>query len=158
MSLTDSQTGLLDRPGFVRYADMAIPDIQRSGQRAAVILVDTAPKSMPQTGPVPISAKMLAVLVDLIRDCFRPGDVIARWSDAAFVALLAGEDMHADTLRASISLRMVAAASSISALADQDIAVGVGSTSSVERPDLDTLVRLAFADVAEDRRRRLGWP
>jgi GGDEF domain-containing protein len=157
VSLTDTQTGLLDRPGFVRYADLAMQDHGKAGMNVAVVLVDCAPKNLPVAGPSEFEPTLLNVLVDLLRDCFRPGDVIARWSDAAFVALLAGDDLDAENLRSSVSLRLVSGAGSVEMLA-YDIAVGVGSSTSLAKADLNALVRLAFADVANDRRQRLGWP
>ena len=155
LSLIDDLTSLYNRRGFMALAEQYLRMIQRKGA-ALLIYIDLDDlKLINDTYGHLEGNRALLVTANVLRACFRQSDILARLGGDEFCVLMtdAGQD-SAQQVRKRLEQRT----DFINALSSWNfrlsLSVGIADVPVVQQPSLDHLLRLADADMYEEKRNK----
>jgi diguanylate cyclase (GGDEF)-like protein len=153
LSLIDDLTGLHNRRGFMALAEQHLRMIQRKGAALLIYLDLDNLKLINDSHGHLEGNRALLVTANVLRACFRQSDILARIGGDEFCVLMtdAGQD-SAQQLRKRLQQR----AEFINALSSWNFrlsfSVGIAEVPVVHQPSLDHLLRIADADMYEEKR------
>ena len=155
LSLIDDLTGLYNRRGFMALAEQHLRMIQRKGAALLIYLDLDDLKLINDTHGHLEGNRALLVTANVLRACFRQSDIMARLGGDEFCVLMtdAGQD-SAQQVRKRLQQR----AEFINALSSWNfrlsLSVGIADVPVVHQPLLDHLLRMADADMYEEKRNK----
>jgi GGDEF domain-containing protein len=120
LSLTDEETGLLTRPGFVALAERKVFEAKRADKKLLLLLARLGAE--PGSGDGSEADKDLKTLADLLTETYRTTDLIARVGAQLFVVLgMEGEQAPNDIM--ATRLRQALAGASTAGQPEKRLAV-----------------------------------
>ena len=155
LSLIDDLTSLYNRRGFLALAEQHLRIIQRKGAALLIYLDLDDLKLINDTYGHLEGNRALLVTANVLRACFRQSDILARIGGDEFCVLMtdAGQD-SAQQVRKRLQQR----ADFINALSSWNfrlsLSVGIADVPVVQQPSLDHLLRVADADMYEEKRNK----
>ncbi len=155
LSLTDDLTGLHNRRGFLALAEQHLRMIQRKGAALLIYLDLDDLKLINDSYGHLEGNRALIVTANVLRACFRQSDILARMGGDEFCVLMtdAGQD---STLQ--VRKRLQERLDFINALSSWrfrlSLSVGIADVPAVHQPSLDQLLRVADAQMYEEKRRK----
>jgi two-component system cell cycle response regulator len=153
LSLIEDLCGLYNRRGFMALAEQHLRMIQRKGAALLVYLDLDDLKYINDTYGHLEGNRALIVTANVLRACFRQSDILARLGGDEFCVLMtdAGQD-SAQQVRKRLQHR----ADFVNALSSWNFrlsfSVGIAEVPVVHQPSLEELLRLADANMYEDKR------
>jgi diguanylate cyclase (GGDEF)-like protein len=153
LSLTDDLTGLHNRRGFLALAEQHLRMIQRKGAALLIYLDLDDLKLINDSYGHLEGNRALVVTANVLRACFRQSDILARLGGDEFCVLMtdAGQD-STQQVRKRLQQRM----DFINALSSWrfrlSLSVGIADVPVVHQPSLDQLLRIADAQMYEEKR------
>jgi diguanylate cyclase (GGDEF)-like protein len=155
LSLLDDLTGLYNRRGFLALSEQHLRMIQRKGAALLIYLdLDDLKLINDSCGHLE-GNRALVVTANVLRACFRKSDILARLGGDEFCVLMtdAGQD-SAQQVRKRIQQR----ADFINALSSWNfrlsLSVGIAEVPVTHQPSLDQLLRIADAQMYEEKRNK----
>jgi two-component system cell cycle response regulator len=155
LSLTDDLTGLQNRRGFLALAEQHLRMIQRKGAALLIYLDLDDLKLINDSYGHLEGNRALVVTANVLRACFRQSDILARLGGDEFCVLMtdAGQDT-AQQVRNRLQQRL----DFINALSSWrfrlGLSVGIADVPMMRRPQLDQLLRMADAQMYEEKRNK----
>ncbi len=155
LSLIDDLTGLYNRRGFLALAEQHLRMIQRKGAALLIYLDLDDLKLINDSYGHLEGNRALMVTANVLRACFRQSDILARLGGDEFCVLMtdAGQD-SAQQLRTRLQQRL----DFINALSSWhfrlSLSVGIAEVPVVHQPSLDQLLRIADAQMYEDKKNK----
>jgi two-component system, cell cycle response regulator len=155
LSLMDDLTGLYNRRGFLALAGQHLRMIQRKGAALLIYLDLDDLKLINDTYGHLEGNRALIVTADILRACFRRSDILSRLGGDEFCVLMtdAAED-SAHQVRKRLQQRT----DFVNALSFRrfplSLSVGIADVPVVHQPSLDELLRVADAQMYEDKRNK----
>jgi diguanylate cyclase (GGDEF)-like protein len=155
LSLLDDLTGLYNRRGFLALSEQHLRMIQRKGAALLIYLdLDDLKLINDSCGHLE-GNRALVVTANVLRACFRQSDILARLGGDEFCVLMtdAGQD-SAQQVRKRIQQR----ADFINVLSSWNfrlsLSVGIAEVPVTQQPSLDQLLRIADAQMYEEKRNK----
>jgi diguanylate cyclase (GGDEF)-like protein len=153
LSLTDDLTGLYNRRGFLALAEQHLRMIQRKGAALLIYLDLDDLKLINDSYGHLEGNRALIVTANVLRACFRQSDILARLGGDEFCVLMtdAGQDSTQQVRK-----RLQQRTDFINALSSWrfrlSLSVGIADVPVVQQPSLDQLLRVADAQMYEEKR------
>ena len=142
LAITDPLTECLNRRGMYELAEKSIHQHERREADWSILLIDLDHfKSINDTYGHDCGDEVLVKVGQVLRDCCREGDIVARFGGEEFIIFLADCDgnnaeKRAEEIRQAIS-RISESEPVVSA------SIGVSCNSDTVRPSLNTLIKIA---------------
>lgn len=155
LSLIDDLTGLHNRRGFLALAGQHLRMIQRKGAALLIYLDLDDLKLINDSYGHLEGNRALVVTANVLRTCFRQSDILARLGGDEFCVLMtdAGEDSAQQVRK-----RLLQRTDFINALSSWrfrlSLSVGIAEVPAVRQPSLDQLLRIADAQMYEEKRNK----
>jgi diguanylate cyclase (GGDEF)-like protein len=155
LSLIDDLTGLYNRRGFLALAEQHLRMIQRKGA-ALLIYIDLDDLKLINDSYGHLEGnRALIVAANVLRTCFRQSDILARLGGDEFCVLMT--DAAQDSAQ-QVRKRLRERADFVNALSSWrfrlSLSVGIADVPVVQQPSLDQLLRIADAQMYEDKRNK----
>lgn len=142
---TDSETGLSNRQGFVELGQLALDLCNRHGRSATVVfLFVKGLMSLHRRGELAVYNQILAMLTEEFNSAFRSSDILGRYDESSFVALLTNTNIDATGDRIS---KLTDLLNTQLALVAEGVSIVSGQVSNDAEDDLNSLLFKAFANL-----------
>jgi two-component system cell cycle response regulator len=155
LSLLDDLTGLYNRRGFMALAEQHLRMIQRKGAAVLVYLDLDDLKLINDTYGHLEGNRALLVTANVLRACFRQSDILARLGGDEFCVLMTDAGQDSDQ---QVRKRLRHRADFINSLSSWkfrlSLSVGTADVPIVHQPSLDQLLRVADAQMYEEKRHK----
>ncbi len=153
LSLLDDLTGLYNRRGFMALAEQHLRMIQRKGAALLVYLDLDDLKLINDSFGHLEGNRALVVTANILRACFRQSDILARLGGDEFCVLMTDAGQDSDV---QVRKRLEHRAEFVNSLASWkfriSLSIGITDVPVVHQPSLEQLLRLADAQMYEEKR------
>jgi diguanylate cyclase (GGDEF)-like protein len=155
LSLLDDLTGLHNRRGFLSLAEQQLRLILRKGSGLLVFVDLDDLKLINDTHGHLEGNRALTATANILRECFRQSDIIARVGGDEFCVLMtdAGQD-SAEQVRKRLQHRVDFTNAVSASRFRLSLSVGIADVPAVRQPPLEELLRLADALMYEQKRNK----
>lgn len=155
LSLMDDLTGLYNRRGFMALAEQHLRMIQRKGAALLVYLDLDDLKVINDSYGHLEGNRALIVTANVLRSCFRQSDILARLGGDEFCVLMTDAAQDSDL---QVRKRLQQRADFVNSLGSWkfriSFSVGIGDVPVVHQPSLEQLLRVADAQMYEEKRNK----